>query len=102
LRRPPLPPARGLSDPCNEFSDRVECDYPLLAVSRNGAVTSTGAIGVRTAARIAALHLWAEQFDTPRADPSRTQHAIVAHLVNRLDLQLQQALAPTLSLLTIS
>jgi hypothetical protein len=42
-----LPPARGLSDPCDEFSDRVECDYPLLAVSRNGAVTSTGAIGVR-------------------------------------------------------
>jgi adenylate cyclase len=36
-------------------------------------------------------HLWAEQFDTPRADPLQTQDAIVAHLANTLDLQLQQA-----------
>ncbi|MGA8586213.1 MAG: adenylate/guanylate cyclase domain-containing protein, partial [Roseiarcus sp.] len=36
-------------------------------------------------------HLWAEQFDTPRADLLRTQDAIVAHLANTLDLQLQQA-----------
>jgi adenylate cyclase len=33
-------------------------------------------------------HLWAEQFDTPRADLLQTQDAIVAHLVNTLDLQL--------------
>jgi adenylate cyclase len=36
-------------------------------------------------------HLWAEQFDTPRADPLQTQDAIIAHLANTLDLQLQQA-----------
>jgi adenylate cyclase len=36
-------------------------------------------------------HLWAEQFDTPRADPLQTQDAIVAHLANTLNLQLQQA-----------
>src|ERR1700677_160132 len=36
-------------------------------------------------------HLWAEQFDTPRADLLQTQDAIVAHLTNTLDLQLQQA-----------
>jgi adenylate cyclase len=36
-------------------------------------------------------HLWAEQFDTPRADLLQTQDAIVAHLSNTLDLQLQQA-----------
>jgi adenylate cyclase len=36
-------------------------------------------------------HLWAEQFDTPRADPLETQDAIIAHLANTLDLQLQQA-----------
>jgi adenylate cyclase len=36
-------------------------------------------------------HLWAEQFDTPRADPLRTQDAIIAHLSDTLDLQLQQA-----------
>ena len=36
-------------------------------------------------------HLWAEQFDTPRADLLQTQDAIVAHLANALDLQLQQA-----------
>ena len=33
-------------------------------------------------------HLWAEQFDTPRADLLQTQDAIVAHLANTLDLQL--------------
>jgi adenylate cyclase len=36
-------------------------------------------------------HLCAEQFDTPRADLLQTQDAIVAHLTNALDLQLQQA-----------
>jgi TolB-like protein/class 3 adenylate cyclase/Tfp pilus assembly protein PilF len=36
-------------------------------------------------------HLWAEQFDTPRADVLQTQDAIVEHLANTLDLQLQQA-----------
>jgi class 3 adenylate cyclase/TolB-like protein/Flp pilus assembly protein TadD len=36
-------------------------------------------------------HLWAEQFDTPRADLLSTQDAIVAHLSNTLELQLQQA-----------
>ena len=36
-------------------------------------------------------HLWAEQFDTPRSDLLQTQDAIVAHLANTLDLQLQQA-----------
>ena len=36
-------------------------------------------------------HLWAEQFDTPRADLLQTQDAIVAHLSNTLELQLHQA-----------
>ena len=36
-------------------------------------------------------HLWAEQFDTPRADLLQTQDAIVAHLSNTLELQLMQA-----------
>jgi adenylate cyclase len=36
-------------------------------------------------------HVWAEQFDTPRADLLQTQDAIVAHLTNGLDLQLQRA-----------
>jgi adenylate cyclase len=36
-------------------------------------------------------HLWAEQFDTPRADLLQTRDAIVAHLARALDLQLQQA-----------
>jgi adenylate cyclase len=36
-------------------------------------------------------HLWAEQFDTPRADLLQTQDAIVTHLTNALDLQLGQA-----------
>jgi adenylate cyclase len=38
-----------------------------------------------------AAHLWAEQFDTPRADLLQTQDAIVAHLANALDFQLHQA-----------
>ena len=36
-------------------------------------------------------HLWAEQFDTPRADLLQTQDAIVAHLAHPLDLQLIEA-----------
>jgi adenylate cyclase len=36
-------------------------------------------------------HLWAEQFDTPRADLLQTQDAIVAHLANAMNLQLIQA-----------
>ena len=36
-------------------------------------------------------HLWAEQFDTPRADLLQTQDAIVAHLTHPLDLQLVEA-----------
>jgi hypothetical protein len=33
-------------------------------------------------------HLWADQFDTPRADVLQTQDAIVAHLVHAMDVQL--------------
>jgi TolB-like protein/class 3 adenylate cyclase/Tfp pilus assembly protein PilF len=33
-------------------------------------------------------HLWAEQFDTPRAELLQTQDAIVAHLAHAMDLQL--------------
>ena len=36
-------------------------------------------------------HVWAEQFDTPRADLLQTQDAIVAHLANHLDFQLVEA-----------
>ncbi len=36
-------------------------------------------------------HLWAEQFDTPRADLLQTQDAIVTHLANALEFQLFQA-----------
>ena len=36
-------------------------------------------------------HLWAEQFDTPRADLLQTQDAIVAHLTHALDFQLTEA-----------
>jgi adenylate cyclase len=36
-------------------------------------------------------HLWAEQFDTPRADLLQTQDAIVTHLANAMNLQLIQA-----------
>jgi tetratricopeptide (TPR) repeat protein len=41
-------------------------------------------------------HLWAEQFDTPRADLLRTQDAIVAHLAHNLDFQLTEAEAARL------
>jgi adenylate cyclase len=36
-------------------------------------------------------HLWAEQFDTPRADLLQTQDAIVAHLAHAIDFQLTEA-----------
>jgi adenylate cyclase len=36
-------------------------------------------------------HLWAEQFDTPRADLLQMQDAIVAHLANTLNFQLLYA-----------
>jgi TolB-like protein/class 3 adenylate cyclase/Flp pilus assembly protein TadD len=36
-------------------------------------------------------HLWAEQFDTPRADLLQTQDAIVAHLARAIDLRLSDA-----------
>ena len=36
-------------------------------------------------------HLWAEQFDTPRADLLQMQDAIVTHLANAMDFQLLQA-----------
>src|SRR6202041_3391124 len=41
-------------------------------------------------------HLWAEQFDTPRADLLRMQDAIVAHLAHAIDFQLTQAEAARL------
>ena len=41
-------------------------------------------------------HLWAEQFDTPRADLLQTQDAIVAHLAGAIDFQLIQAEAARL------
>ena len=36
-------------------------------------------------------HLWADQFDTPRADLLQTQDAIVTHLASAMDFQLVQA-----------
>jgi adenylate cyclase len=36
-------------------------------------------------------HLWAEQFDTPRADLLQTQDAIVTHMVRALDFQIEEA-----------
>ena len=39
-------------------------------------------------------HLWAEQFDTPRADLLQTQDAIVAHLARAIDLHLSDAESP--------
>jgi tetratricopeptide (TPR) repeat protein len=36
-------------------------------------------------------HLWAQQFDTPRADLLQTQDAIVTHLARAMDFQLIQA-----------
>jgi TolB-like protein/Tfp pilus assembly protein PilF len=41
-------------------------------------------------------HLWAEQFDTPRADLLQTQDEIVRHLMHPLDLQLIEAEAARL------
>ena len=41
-------------------------------------------------------HLWAEQFDTPRADLLQTQDAIVAHLARAIDIQLTDAEAARL------
>jgi TolB-like protein len=36
-------------------------------------------------------HLWAEQFDTPRADLLQTQDAIVTHLTRAIDIRLTDA-----------
>ena len=41
-------------------------------------------------------HLWAEQFDTPRADLLQTQDAIVAHLTRAIGLRLSDAEAARL------
>ena len=41
-------------------------------------------------------HLWAEQFDTPRADLLQTQDAIVRHLARAMDVQLIAAEAARL------
>jgi adenylate cyclase len=41
-------------------------------------------------------HLWAEQFDTPRADLLQTQDEIVTHLARALDIQLLEAEAARL------
>jgi TolB-like protein/class 3 adenylate cyclase/Tfp pilus assembly protein PilF len=41
-------------------------------------------------------HIWAEQFDTPRADLLQTQDAIVTHLTHALDFQLTEAEAARL------
>ncbi len=41
-------------------------------------------------------HLWAEQFDTPRADLLQTQDAIVTHLAHAMDFQLTEAEAARL------
>ena len=41
-------------------------------------------------------HLWAEQFDTPRADLLQTQDAIVTHLTRAIDFQLTEAEAARL------
>ena len=42
-------------------------------------------------------HLWAEQFDTPRADLLQTQDAIVAHLARAIDMRLNDAEAARLN-----
>ena len=47
-------------------------------------------------------HLWAEQFDTPRADLLQTQDAIVARLANNLDFQLTEAEAARLKRTTVA
>jgi tetratricopeptide (TPR) repeat protein len=41
-------------------------------------------------------HLWAEQFDTPRADLLQTQDAIVTHLTRAIDFQLTEVEAARL------
>src|SRR5271169_6624848 len=41
-------------------------------------------------------HLWAEQFDTPRAGLLQTQDAIIPHLANAINFQLTQAEAARL------
>ena len=41
-------------------------------------------------------HLWAEQFDTPRADLLQTQDEIVTHLARAMDIQLTEAEAARL------
>jgi tetratricopeptide (TPR) repeat protein len=41
-------------------------------------------------------HLWAEQFDTPRADLLQTQDEIVTHLANAMEVQLTEAEAARL------
>ena len=41
-------------------------------------------------------HLWAEQFDTPRADLLQMQDEIVAHLAHAMDIQLTEAEAARL------
>jgi adenylate cyclase len=40
---------------------------------------------------VSGAHLWAEQFDTPRADLLQTQDAIVAHLAPAMDFELTKA-----------
>jgi TolB-like protein len=40
--------------------------------------------------------LWAEQFDTPRADLLQTQEEIIAHLERAMDFQLSEAEAARL------
>ena len=42
-------------------------------------------------------HVWAEQFDTPRADLLQTQDAIITHLARALDFQLEEAEAARLN-----
>ena len=42
-------------------------------------------------------HLWAEQFDTPRADLLQTQDAIVTHLAHATNIQLSEAEAVRLN-----
>ena len=53
---------------------------------------SRAAIGCRVNAQLidadSGAHLWAEQFDTPRADLLQMQDEIVARLAHSMDLQL--------------
>jgi TolB-like protein/tetratricopeptide (TPR) repeat protein len=42
-------------------------------------------------------HLWADQFDTPRADLLQTQDEIVTHLAHAMDIQLSEAEAARLN-----